>query len=592
MTLETEEYTDVLIVGAGPAGLMLATVLSRFGVKFTVIDDRPDKTSSGRADGLQPKTLETFEQLGLLNQIEAQGVKIFDITFWNSTPDGGLVRTGRENHFPPNVDLRNPYILLLHQGIVEKAFIDDLSLRGIKVQRNLKFAKYSINEGVQYPVRSEGINSATGESFVLSSKYIVGCDGAHSAVRASMPNNKINADTTDLRWAVIDGKLNTDFPDFWSKTVVRSASAGTILGIPRERGLTRLYIELPSEFRNEGLESAQPAIMNMARKIIHPFKLDWDTVEWFSIYRVRQGVATSFIDRDRAFILGDASHTHSANAAQGMNVSMHDSWNIGWKLALVLKGIGKPELLNSFEIERQKVANDLIDFDRIHASAFNIGDSVVLAKNFEQNVRFISGIGAEYDENLLNKPKMTSLMTPGTLPLQVDAIRFIDANPIHMETDIPILGQFRIYFAVKDYFYSKTFLQKFSDEVNKSPFSEMYLKSRSNFKSVKLEKDLINCERYIPVSSLFTIGLVTGSSKSDIELSQLPEFFQPYRWSIYLDLNDGVFKKWFPGLSKSDISILVLRPDGYIGGMNSFDIKRDGSQAARWLYDYFLPLLV
>ncbi|CAM9021307.1 hypothetical protein WICANDRAFT_85406 [Wickerhamomyces anomalus NRRL Y-366-8] len=594
MTLETKEYTDVLIVGAGPAGLMLGVVLARLGVKFKIIDDRPSETSSGRADGIQPKTLETFKQLGLLEQIESQGVKIFDITFWNPSTDGSdLVRTGREDHFPSVVDLRDPYILLLHQGIVEKAFTNDLKLRDFEVERNQKFISYSINDSNAYQVQSEIVDSTNGQHFVTSSKYIVGCDGTRSAVRASMPNSQVNADTTDLRWAVIDGVLNTDFPDFWSKTVIRSQNNGTILGIPRERGLTRLYIELPGDFEHEDLVTAQPVIMEKARNIISPFKLEWDIVEWFSIYRVRQGVTTSFIDRSRAFILGDASHTHSANAAQGMNVSMHDSWNLGWKLALVIKNIGSPRLLETYEQERMKVAHDLINFDKVHTKAFKKGDPVELAKNFEQNVKFISGIGAEYDMNLLNKSSDNELLVPGTLPPPVDAHRYVDANPVHMETDVPTLGQFKLYFAAKDFKMSEKFLQKFSEKVQKSPFLNLYRIAKLDSNQIKLEKDLINHKRYTPISQLFTVCLVTESSKKEIELNELPDFFKPYKWTVYLDDQEerGPFQKWFPN-STDSVSLLILRPDGYIGASKSFGIDSDAVDAVEWLHNYFSPLLV
>lgn len=575
-----EIETDVLIVGAGPAGLMMGAVLARFGVSAMIVDERNEPTEAGRADGIQPKTLETFDQLGLLNKIESLGVKIFDITFWNSIDENTLKRTGREDHFPKFIDLRRPYILLFHQGIIEKVLIDDIKLRNGDIKRNVQFLNYKINSfGV---IESELVDRLSSQKLKVKSKYLIGCDGAHSAVRKSMPDTYPIAQTTDLRWGVIDGELDTDFPDFWSKTVVRSASNKTVLGIPRERNLTRLYIELEPDFKTETMEEAQLEVQSIAQNVLSPFKLRWNSVEWFSVYRVRQGVTNKFQDNQQVFIVGDASHTHSANAAQGMNVSMHDSWNLGWKIALVLKypklfGTGK--LLPTFEMERQKVANDLINFDKVHTTAFKIGDPVELAKNFEQNVKFISGIGAEYSLNVLNT-EGTKKLVPGTLPLHCDVLRCVDSNEVAIESAIPILGQFNIYFIIKD--LADGALNKVEEQLAGRKFAELYSKASETTMSSEFELEVINKKRYLPVSSLFSLSVITKSAQDSFEINELPKFINQYKWGVFIDNKNMVFDKW---VEDCDFTVLIQRPDGYIGAAT--EVSSSEFNVSDWLYNYF-----
>ena len=214
------ETIDVLVVGAGPAGLMLATNLTRFGVKVKVIDDRLNKTPAGRADGLQPKTIETFKQMRIADDVLRKGVKIFDISFWNSSPEKALQRTGRQDHFPMPVDVLEPYILLVHQGMVEGLFLDDMAERGVTVSRQCSFEGYRISQDTadaEYPVEAVYMDRKNEIAKKVRAKYVVGCDGAHSNVRRSMPGVAMEGETSDAFWGVLDGVVETDFPDLWSK---------------------------------------------------------------------------------------------------------------------------------------------------------------------------------------------------------------------------------------------------------------------------------------------------------------------------------------------------------------------------------------
>ncbi|KAF4160019.1 hypothetical protein CNMCM6069_009703 [Aspergillus lentulus] len=534
--------TTVVVVGAGPSGLMLACNLVRYGIPVVILDDRPDKTSTGKADGMQPKTIETFKQLRLADSLLRNGVRVYDISFWESTENTTLHRKGRQIHYPDHlVGAADPYILLAHQGMIEGVLIEDIEARGVRVTRNSRF----------------------------------------------------------IAWVI-----DTDFPDLWSKVAVRSHSVGSILWIPRERNMTRLYVELSSTEgeRVDKTKATPEYVMALARKAMAPFKLEWKSIEWFGNYVVGQRVASHFNDDDmQIFIAGDAGHCHSALAAQGANTSMHDSFNLAWKLNLVCRGLAKRSLLATYEEERRKVAMDLIRFDAEHCNAFEQGQ-VALAKNFDDNIRFISGVGAEYSSGLLTKIQ-SDLVTggalrPGALLAPAKVTRYIDANPVDIQLDIPMLGQFRIYVLVPDILSMKNFLDAFCARL-KNPKSilgrESALAQQSYNETPRgkaASDEYVQPQRYTTVSHLFTLSLVTKSSKSDFELSDLPDILQQSRWTLYLDNADekSCTDKWVGKLNSNEAAIINVRPDGYVGSLSLWT-EKEGDKAADWVEEYYASFL-
>jgi hypothetical protein len=254
-------------------------------------------------------------------------------------------------------------------------------------------------------------------------------------------------------------------------------------------------------------------------------------------------------DEHRIFIAGDAAHTHSPKAAQGMNTALHDSWNLAWKLNLAIRGLAKPSvLLESYSSERQKIARDLVTFDFKHAQEMSSGNPAALADNFRKNVRFISGVGCEYAPNALNlkpqgfdddddadaaaaanaKNSMDDAGIPGlpqlgarpgcTLP-PGKVSRYIDANPVDVQLDIPVLGQFRLYFFIPDILSAPAaaFLVSLCGAIAE-PDSLMSRLSAAAGKSylerprVPSHQDIFKRpERYIAVSQLFAFALISTS---------------------------------------------------------------------------------
>lgn len=204
--------------------------LVRYGIKTAIVDDRPDRTETGRADGLQPKSIETFRQLGLADELLHKGARIYDICFWVNQPPfhsenlltcsqaatdhSPLRRIGREIHYPPGVvDVEDPFILLVHQGMVEEVFIKDLRLRGVEVLRSTPFVSYSIDERHNMANIEAVFDDKFHSTKIMKSQFLVGCDGAHSKVRKVLLGGETGVPepvhTEKSAWGVLDGKSKT-----------------------------------------------------------------------------------------------------------------------------------------------------------------------------------------------------------------------------------------------------------------------------------------------------------------------------------------------------------------------------------------------
>lgn len=281
---------------------------------------------------------------------------------------------------------------------------------------------------------------------------------------------------------------------------------------------------------------------------------------------------------------------------------MHDTFNLAWKLNLAVRGLAKPSLLSTYQQERKKIAQDLIDFDYEHANAFSAGDPQALADNFAKNVRFISGVGAEYAENVLNLPDTARRggIRPGALLSPAKVTRYIDANPVDLQLDIPMLGQFRIFFFVRDVKAAASFLNKVCAEAT-SPrttlgrISAAAEVSYTELPPPRTEMDeFIQPQRYTAVSKVFTFATVTTMPKADVEIADLPAALQDSRWTFYLDDIAGYGRpscteKWLGGLDTDEVAIVNVRPDGYVGSIGRWSTSdpRTGEMAGTWLGTYY-----
>ena len=257
----------------------------------------------------------------------------------------------------------------------------------------------------------------------------------------------------------------TDFPDVRFKSLIQSANDGSIIIIPREGGyLFRLYIELDKLDAGERISNRNITaddLIAAARRILKPHTLDVKEVAWWSVYEIGQRLCDKFDDvpqedvakrLPRVFIAGDACHTHSPKAGQGMNVSMQDGFNLGWKLASVLRKRCAPHLLHTYSAERQAIAKELIDFDREWAAmlASSKGfDAAETQSYFVRHGRYTAGTAAHYRPSILTGEATYQHLAEGlTIGMRFHSapvIRIADAKPVHLGHAVKADGRWRIF---------------------------------------------------------------------------------------------------------------------------------------------------
>ena len=298
----------------------------------------------------------------------------------------------------------------------------------------------------------------------IRARFVVGCDGARSAVRSALGID-LKGQAARQLWGVMDVLAVTDFPDIRLKAAVQSADHGSLLIIPREGGyMVRLYIELDE--LQDGERAADrnvtpDLLVAKARKILAPHTLEVKEVAWWSAYEIGQRVCDVFDDRHgnkgtrlpRVFIAGDACHTHSPKAGQGMNVSMADSFNLGWKLAAVIRGRAAPHLLNTYSDERQAKAKELIEFDRDMARLFSAkpksaAEAEQFQRYFQKHGRYTAGVEARYDPSVITGDGAHQTLATGFRVgmrfHSAPVVRLGDAKPMQLGHALKADGRWRI----------------------------------------------------------------------------------------------------------------------------------------------------
>lgn len=253
-------------------------------------------------------------------------------------------------------------------------------------------------------------------------------------------------DSSDAVWGVMDVYVRTDFPDMRKKAVLHS-SAGNLMIIPREGDyLVRFYIELEGVAVKDVTFST---LEEQAHRIFSPYSVEiFDTV-WWSAYSIGQRVADFFTKENRVFLTGDACHTHSPKAGQGMNVSLQDGYNIGWKLAAVLRGQAPPTLLDTYVSERQATAHELIEFDRFFTNLFSTSyrqEHGITAEEFKNQFvragRYTAGQGVRYNKSALVCPsavaeRLAAHLTIGMRFPSTQVVRLSDAKAMQLIRALP-----------------------------------------------------------------------------------------------------------------------------------------------------------
>lgn len=444
---------------------MLATWLAHTGIHARLLDKRQTKIFTGQADGLQCRTQEIFESFGFADRVAKEAYKMEEFSMWNPSPSGVL---RRDERFPDTpVGISRFHESVLHQGRIERFFLDNIGKyaemtgAGVSVERGVLPLSIEIDEETAedpdaYPVTmvlrhlteeeatpeqsksgsgvEDGLfrsnlapddtadlvrrtSGKEGREEVVRAKYVVGCDGAHSWVRSQL-GFRLEGEPTDYIWGVLDIVPITNFPDIRNRCSVHSEASGSLMVIPRENSLVRLYVQLnevqpDAETGRADRTSITPEkILKAAQKTLAPYTLEYKHCHWWTAYQIGQRVGTQFSKLERVFLAGDAVHTHSPKAGQGMNVSMQDSYNLGWKIAHCVQKKAPRSILKTYQSERRRIAQDLIAFDHKFSRLFSgrpakdaADEAGVDLKEFKrvflQGAMFASGLSVDYGRSML-----------------------------------------------------------------------------------------------------------------------------------------------------------------------------------------------
>jgi phenol 2-monooxygenase len=398
-------------------------------------------------------------------------------------------------------------------------------------------------------------------------------------------------DFANHAWGVVDVLAETDFPDIRLKAAIQSAEDGNILIIPREGGyMVRLYVDLGEcdAPNREALRLVtRDQVIDTARRVLRPYTLDVRSVAWFAVYQVGQRVTDRFDDvadgeaghrQPRVFIAGDACHTHSAKAGQGMNVSMQDAFNLGWKLASVLEGRAKPDLLRTYTIERHAVARRLIDFDREWSKIISSPprdpdyperggvDPKDLQAYFVMSGRYTAGVATRYPPatHLTAEATHQSLAEGFTIGMRFHSapvVRLADAKPMHLGHVARADGAWRLY--------------AFADARGERLLALMDHLARSELSPIR---------RFTPpgadIDSVIDVRGIFQQGHRDLAVETLPAMLLPrkgrfglvdYEKAYTPDLKNGPDIFDLRGLDRAAGALILVRPDQYVANVLPLD---------------------
>ena len=592
--LDLPKEVDVLIVGCGPAGLAMARQLSEFtDITTCIVDLEEGPLIFGRADGISCRTIEIMEGFNSSEMIVKESYKLNQNTFWE--PDNIKPENIKRTH--KIADARIGLSEFAH-GIVNQARLHELLLDGMKNSVTHLVPHYSrrLLELDVDPKLTQDLNahpitakfelnddSQSPKTETVRAKYVVGCDGARSAVRRGL-SIPLEGDSANKAWGVMDLLLVTDFPDIRVKSFIQSKEHGAVMTIPREGGyLVRFYVELAllgEDQRASDLNLKVEDVIAKAQQIMHPYKLDVKEVAWWSIYEVGQRVAERFDDTPvdnpenlipRAFVAGDACHTHSPKGGWGLNTSLPDTFNLGWKVASVLQGKCKPELLQTYSSERRKVAFQLIEADRelskLVATRPTSDNDAPEAKTNTADIEkfmarqngFVAGTAIEYYPSYISTGQENQHLASGFNIGQrfhsAEAIRVGDGYRQHLGHLNKADGRWRIFI--------------FGDKQNPV---------ESTSESYKLVQFLANSESS-PVQKYTQEGTDIDSvidvyavfQQQDLSIEDMPDFLWPakgkyglrdYEKVFHAEEGNDIFEQ--RNIERSSGCMVVVRPDQHI----------------------------
>jgi phenol 2-monooxygenase len=602
-----QREVDVLIVGSGPTGLTLAAQLAAFpDIRTELVEQKAGPLQLGQADGIACRTVEMFEAYGFSERVLKEAYWVNETAFWkpSDADRATIVRSGRIQDTEDGLS-EFPHVIL-SQARVHDFLLDVMRRSPSRMEPSYSRCLLSVSvdaedagamESDAYPITATVQRTDAehvGRIETIRARYVVGCEGARSTVRQAI-GRVLEGDSANQAWGVMDVLAITDFPDIRLKAAIHSANEGSLLVIPREGGyLVRLYIELDKLSESERILDRHITVDHLiaaAQRILKPYTLEVKEVAWWSVYEIGQRLCPKFDDvpadevgrrRPLVFIAGDACHTHSPKAGQGMNVSIADAFNLGWKLAAVLRRRCSPQILHTYSEERRSVAKELIDFDREFAKMFSAPpkdpsnpdaggiDPTEFQKYFTKQGRFTAGTAVQYRRSLITaEPTHQRLATGFEIGMRFHSapvIRLADAKRVHLGHTIKADGRWRIFaFAASDESSSaRSRLRALCEFLAESPDSPI--------------------RRYTPqgddIDSVIDVRAILQDGHRDVDAASIPPFLTPQKGRYGLRDYEKVFcseKRTgedifdMRGIDRKNGAVVVVRPDQFVASVLPLD---------------------
>ena len=589
-----QDHCDVLIVGGGPAGSILAAQLSVFpGISTCLFEQKSGPLEVGQADGIACRSMEMFESFGFVHNVLNEAYWVNETCFWRPNPDSGeLYRADRIQDVEDDLS-QHPHVIL------SQARVQDFLLEKMRIGESPVIPVYDqtlshieMSDDAEYPIIAHFKSGADGAdenaSRIMRAKYLVGCDGARSMVRQSI-GQTLDGEAARQLWGVMDVLAVSDFPDMRLKCAIQSKDKGSVLIIPREGGyMVRLYIELDQlgEGERAGDRNVTPDILiAKAKEVFAPYSFECKQVERCSAYEIGQRLCDKFDNGDIAagpaglpniFIAGDACHTHSPKAGQGMNVSMADSFNLGWKLANVIRGLNPPEILHSYSAERQSIAKELIDFDRDMARLFSEkpktkAESDKFQRYFQKFGRYTAGVDTQYSSPSLfiDDAEHQSLATGLTIGKRFHSAlvtRVSDAYSQQLGEVFEADGRWRIF----------AFAGRGDDGSMAGPIGQLcaFLANDAASPIVRYTPAAHDIDHVIDVRAVFQ------QSHKELDIGKMHPLLIPEKGVFQLKDYEKIFAKGpdhapdiytMRGIDKEKGAVLIVRPDHYVSAIAPVD---------------------
>ena len=563
-----DKEVDVLICGGGPVGLLIAYCLARYGgVTSCVVEqhERIKQKAYGRAAMIAPRTLEMLDQLDLANALGQIGfVSRGQVSYKDGERTEGLSAA-----FSGIGDTFFDYVLFCRQIHTEDVIRDAYSKYSSgSVHYGAKLIDFAIEKtNEKYAVKSM-IETQEQGLISIRSRYVIGADGSRSKVR-ELAGIAFEGEKINRHWIRIDGIVETDMPEARKGLCgIESPSHGSVLWACLDHGATRVGFAMPEKIRKEiGANISREDVIREAQKALQPFTLEFKTVDWWTMYSVGQRLASEYRENDRILLAGDAAHTHSSGAAQGMNTGMHDAVNLSWKLAGCINGWLSEEALDTYAAERRPIAQRVIEQDKI-ISVLTGGEIPLqykgnsqadahrlLMETAKQNATWNTGLAISYPADgltvITSNPTISQRIQPGERTPDVLVQRPGLRIPLRLHSVMKNHGKFTIMLFCGDPSHTRASSKQFQE----------YLDGPTGFM------------RY-PVNIFQGVTIIAGSNEAGSPSERLGV---SCFGDAFYDVDGLAHERYGIPLSKG--AVLVARPDGTVGTICALE---DGANVSRY----------